>query len=226
MSTSPDIALEPHWKEALQEELSSPYFQSLREFLLQEKRAQPIYPPGSQIFAAFDLTPLPEVKVVILGQDPYHGPGQANGLAFSVNPGLAFPPSLRNIFQELRDDLGHPLPSSGSLEPWARQGVLLLNATLTVRHRSPASHQKQGWEQFTSAALRKLAEERDHLVFLLWGRSAQQKKEFLDPQRHCILESPHPSPFSASRGFFGSQPFSRANAYLQQQGKEPIDWKL
>lgn len=226
MSTSPDIALEPHWKEALQEELSSPYFQSLREFLRQEKRAQPIYPPGSQIFAAFDLTPLPEVKVVILGQDPYHGPGQANGLAFSVNPGLAFPPSLRNIFQELRDDLGHTLPSSGSLEPWARQGVLLLNATLTVRHRSPASHQKQGWEQFTSAALRKLAEKRDHLVFLLWGRSAQQKKEFLDPQRHCILESPHPSPFSASRGFFGSQPFSRANAYLQQQGKEPIDWKL
>lgn len=226
MPNASDIALEPHWKEALQEELQHSYFQRLRQFVKQENKEHTIYPPGSRIFAAFDLSPLPEVQVVILGQDPYHGPGQANGLAFSVNPGVTFPPSLRNIFQELQDDLGHPIPSSGSLEPWARQGVLLLNATLTVRHRSPGSHQKQGWEQFTNAAIRKLAQRRDHLVFLLWGRFAQQKKEFLDPQRHFILESPHPSPFSASRGFFGSRPFSRTNAYLQQQGKKPIDWKL
>lgn len=226
MSTTPDVTLEPHWKEALQEELSSSYFHYLREFVRREKETYPIYPPGSQIFAAFDLTPLPEVQVVILGQDPYHGPGQANGLAFSVNPGVEYPPSLRNIFRELGDDLGHPLPSSGSLEPWARQGVFLLNATLTVRHRSPASHQKQGWEEFTNAAIKELARRRKHLVFLLWGRSAQQKKQFIDPERHYILESPHPSPFSAARGFFGSRPFSKANAYLQQQGKKNIDWKL
>ena len=183
-----------------------------------------IYPPAGKIFAAFDSCPFEDVKVVILGQDPYHGFGQANGLSFSVNPGVEIPRSLQNIYKELQSDLGITPPPSGDLSRWAQQGVLLLNATLTVRAGSAGSHQNQGWEEFTDAAVRKLAEEREGLVFILWGAYAQRKGAFIDRSRHCVIESPHPSPLSASRGFFGSRPFSRANDYLSSIGKSPIEW--
>ncbi len=193
---------------------------------MEEKRKHQVFPPGSKIFAAFDQTPFDRVKVVLLGQDPYHGPGQAHGLCFSVNKGIRQPPSLVNIFKEIHADLGLPIPSHGNLESWARQGVLLLNATLTVRARQAGSHQNRGWETFTNAAIRALSDRREGLIFLLWGSYAQAKTDLIDSGKHHILKAPHPSPFSASRGFFGCRHFSKTNELLRQQGKEPIDWRL
>jgi uracil-DNA glycosylase len=219
-----DVKIEASWKDKLAPEFEKPYFEDLTEFVRQEYQATRIYPPGSRIFAAFDACPFDDVKVVILGQDPYHGPRQANGLCFSVSEGVPLPPSLQNIYKELQSDLGVQPPPTGDLERWARQGVLLLNATLTVRRGQAGSHQGKGWEAFTDVAIRILSEEREQLVFILWGAYAQRKGAVIDRSRHHVIESPHPSPLSAHRGFFGSRPFSRANAYLQEQGKEPIDW--
>lgn len=219
-----DVKIEASWKAKLDTEFQKPYFEALTEFVRQEYQQSRIYPPGSRIFAAFDACAFEDVKVVILGQDPYHGPRQANGLAFSVSDEVPLPPSLRNIYKELQNDLGVPLPDTGDLERWARQGVLLLNATLTVRRGQAGSHQGKGWEEFTDATIGILAAEREHLAFILWGAYAQRKGAVIDSQRHLVIESPHPSPLSASRGFFGSRPFSRANAYLQEWGKEPIEW--
>ncbi len=198
----------------------------LREFLQAEKRKYAVYPPGKLIFNALNSTPLDRVKVVILGQDPYHGPGQAHGLCFSVPPGVPAPPSLRNIFQELRDDLGVAIPHHGHLQHWADQGVLLLNSVLTVRRGQAGSHQSRGWETFTDRVIEAVNQHCEHVVFLLWGGYAQKKGRHVNSRRHCILASPHPSPLSAHRGFFGSRPFSRANSYLQQHGHAPIDWRL
>ena len=219
-----NVRIEPSWHDALAAEWDKEYFARLTDFVRREYSTTTIYPPAGKIFAAFDACPVEDVKVVILGQDPDHGFGQANGLSFSVNPGVEIPRSLQNIYRELQTDLGITPPPSGDLSRWARQGVLLLNATLTVRAGSAGSHQNQGWEEFTDAAVRKLAEERDGLVFILWGAYAQRKGAFIDRSRHCVIESPHPSPLSASRGFFGSRPFSRANAYLRSLGKTPIEW--
>lgn len=222
-----DPKLEASWKAALANEFQQPYFTALKAFLLQEREARrTFYPPGTLIFNALDTTPFDQVKVVILGQDPYHGPGQAHGLSFSVPDGVPPPPSLVNIFKELHDDLGVPKPHTGNLEPWARQGVLLLNATLTVRAHQAASHQGKGWEQFTDAIIRALNDKREHLVFILWGRYAREKGRIIDRQRHLVLTSAHPSPLSASNGFFGSKPFSATNRYLEQHGEQPIDWSL
>ncbi len=218
--------IESSWHEVLKAEFHAPYFADLKAFLVEEKRKHQVFPPGSKIFAAFDHTPFDRVKVVLLGQDPYHGPGQAHGLCFSVNKGIRQPPSLVNIFKEIHADLGLPIPSHGNLEKWARQGVLLLNATLTVRARQAGSHQNQGWETFTNAAIRALSDRREGLVFLLWGSYAQAKTDLIDTGKHHILKAPHPSPFSASRGFFGCRHFSKTNELLRQQGKEPIDWRL
>ncbi len=219
-----NVRNEPSWHSALAGEWEKDYFARLTDFVRREYSTATIYPPAGKIFAAFDSCPFEDVKVVILGQDPYHGFGQANGLSFSVNPGVEIPRSLQNIYKELQSDLGITPPPSGDLSRWAQQGVLLLNATLTVRAGSAGSHQNQGWEEFTDAAVRKLAEEREGLVFILWGAYAQRKGAFIDRSRHCVIESPHPSPLSASRGFFGSRPFSRANAYLSSIGKSPIEW--
>lgn len=220
-----EIRLEESWKEALAGEYDRPYFQQLRRFLHDEKtNGNLIYPPGDRIFAAFDATPFHKVKAVIIGQDPYHGPGQANGLCFSVFPGVRMPPSLQNIFKELRDDLGIPIPQGGSLQRWAEQGVLLLNATLTVRAGQAGSHQGKGWEQFTDAAIRVLSEKREGLVFLLWGNYARNKGEMVDRTKHLVLEAPHPSPL-ARGGFFGCRHFSKANAYLRKAGNAEIDWR-
>ena len=219
-----DVKIEPSWKEHLSVEFEKDYFRKLTAFVRDEYQKQRIYPPGKLIFNAFDQCPFDQVKVVILGQDPYHGPGQAHGLCFSVNDGIEFPPSLRNIFKEVQMDTGAPIPTSGNLERWAKQGVLLLNATLTVRAHQAGSHQRKGWEEFTDTAIRKLAEEKDHLVFILWGSYAINKGEFIDPGKHLVLTSVHPSPLSASRGFFGNKHFSRANEYLRQHGKEPVNW--
>lgn len=219
-----EIKIEASWKEQLIEEFKKDYFIRLTEFVRNEYQTQQIYPSGKLIFNAFDQCPFGDVKVVILGQDPYHGPGQAHGLCFSVNDGIDFPPSLRNIFKEVKADTGAAIPGSGNLERWAKQGVLLLNATLTVRAHQAGSHQRKGWEDFTDAAIRSLAENREHLVFILWGSYAIKKGEFIDPNKHLVLTSVHPSPLSASRGFFGNKHFSRANSYLQQHGKEPIVW--
>ncbi len=219
-----DVKIEQSWKEALADEWGKDYFKSLTDFVRGEYATRIVYPPAGKIFAAFDSCPFDKVKVVILGQDPYPGAGQANGLSFSVNPGVELPRSLRNIYTELQNDLGCTPPASGDLSRWARQGVLLLNATLTVNAGAPASHQNHGWETFTDAAIRKLAEEREGLVFILWGAYAQRKGEFIDRSRHCVITSPHPSPLSASRGFFGSRPFSRANEYLVARGEAPVDW--
>lgn len=219
-----DVKIEQSWKEALADEWEKDYFKSLTDFVRGEYATRIVYPPAGKIFAAFDSCPFDKVKVVILGQDPYPGAGQANGLSFSVNPGVELPRSLRNIYTELQSDLGCTPPASGDLSRWARQGVLLLNATLTVNAGAPASHQNHGWETFTDAAIRKLAEEREGLVFILWGAYAQRKGEFIDRSRHCVITSPHPSPLSASRGFFGSRPFSRANEYLVARGEAPVDW--
>ena len=219
------IKLEPYWKAALQEEIQKPYMRDLRTFLLNELRAQKkIYPQPTEYFAAFNLTPLDKVKVVILGQDPYHGPNQAHGLCFSVREGVAIPPSLVNIFTELKNDLGIEKPEYGSLTGWAKQGVLLLNATLTVEAGKAGSHQNKGWEEFTDFAIQYLNQHREHIVFMLWGSFAQKKGAFIDRQRHLVLEAPHPSPLSAHRGFLGSRHFSKANEYLKKHGVAPVDW--
>lgn len=219
-----NVRIEQGWKQALAGEWESPYFAQLAQFVHNEYRTRQVFPPGRQIFAAFDATPFDQVKVVILGQDPYHGDGQANGLCFSVNDGIPLPPSLVNIFKEINADTGSPIPASGDLTRWARQGVLLLNATLTVAAHQPGSHQGHGWEQFTDAAIRALSLHREHLVFILWGSYAIKKGAFIDRNRHLVLTSPHPSPLSAHRGFFGNHHFSRANAYLAQHGITPINW--
>jgi len=221
------IRLEPGWKAKLAPQFASPGMAALRDFLLREKAAgHVVYPPGPRIFAALDATPYDRVKVVILGQDPYHGPGQAHGLCFSVPPGIAPPPSLLNVFAELERDLGIPRPDHGCLTPWAEQGVLLLNAVLTVGQGAPASHQGKGWEAFTDAVVASLNEEREGLVFMLWGSQAQAKGRIVDRGRHCVLQAPHPSPLSAHRGFIGCGHFSSANKYLQERGDAPIDWRL
>jgi uracil-DNA glycosylase len=224
-----EVRLEASWKAALADQFEQDYMQALRRFLAGEKRAgRVIYPPGDRIFAALDLCPLPQVKVVIIGQDPYHGPGQSHGLCFSVLPGTPQPPSLINIFREINDDLGTPQrrldTSRGCLEPWARQGVLLLNAVLTVEQARAGSHQGKGWERFTDRIVEILNEQREHLVFMLWGAYAQRKGAMVDRRRHCVLSAPHPSPLSAHRGFFGCRHFSQANRYLVEHGITPIDW--
>jgi uracil-DNA glycosylase len=219
-----DVKIEESWKKQLQEEFEKPYFKNLTEFVRSEYSSQTIYPPAKLIFNAFDQCPFENIRVVILGQDPYHGPGQAHGLCFSVNEGIDFPPSLRNIFKEIQTDTGVSIPKSGNLERWAQQGVLLLNATLTVRANMAGSHQKKGWEQFTDAVIHQVADQLDHVVFILWGNYAISKGEFIDSQKHLILKSVHPSPLSANRGFFGNKQFSRANNYLTENGKERIQW--
>lgn len=221
-----DPRIHDSWKEPLTEEFNQPYFAALKNFLVEEKKSHAVYPPGNKIFAAFNRTPFEKVKVVILGQDPYHGKGQAHGLCFSVPPGIASPPSLVNIFMELHNDLGIAMPSHGNLEAWAGQGVLLLNATLTVRANQAGSHQNRGWENFTDAVIRKLSLEKKGLVFILWGRYAQAKEFLIDAGRHHILKAAHPSPFSAHSGFFGCRHFSKTNEILQKQGMEPVDWSL
>lgn len=218
------VKMEPEWKRILSPEFEKPYFESLTEFVRQRYRVATIYPPGPQIFAAFDASPFSQTKVVIVGQDPYHGPGQANGLCFSVAPGVAMPPSLVNIFKEVSDDTGAPMPADGDLTRWAKQGVLLLNSSLTVEAHSPKSHSGKGWERFTDAAVQALAFGRENLVFMLWGSDAARKGAVIPRDRHLVLTSPHPSPLSAYRGFFGNHHFSQANAYLVQHGKEPINW--
>ena len=222
--TNMNVQIENSWKERLADEFEKPYFKELTDFVRQEYKTQVCYPPGGLIFNAFNLCPFDQVKVVIIGQDPYHGPGQAHGLCFSVNDGIPFPPSLQNIFKEIQADLGKEVPVSGNLTRWAEQGVLLLNATLTVRAHQAASHQRHGWEEFTDAVIRKLSQERDHLVFILWGAYAQKKGAVIDRERHLVLTSAHPSPLSAYHGFFGNKHFSLTNAYLEQYGKTPINW--
>lgn len=219
-----DVRIEASWKSQLQEEFEKPYFRQLTEFVHSEYASRKIYPPAKLIFNAFDQCPFDRVKVVILGQDPYHGPGQAHGLCFSVNDGVDFPPSLQNIFKEIQNDIGAPIPQSGNLERWARQGVLLLNATLTVRAHQAGSHQRKGWEQFTDAVIHLVADRLEHVVFILWGNYAISKGAFIDTSKHLVLKSVHPSPLSASRGFFGNHQFSTANNYLAAHGKEPIVW--
>ena len=222
-----DIQLEAGWKAVLADEFDKAYFQQIRYLLLAAKRdGKVIFPPGSQIFNAYNLTPFEQVKVVILGQDPYHGPGQAHGLCFSVPEGVKPPPSLVNIFKEQEKDLGIPRPAHGNLETWARQAVFLLNAMLTVESGKPGSHQQIGWQYFTDATIKALSENKEHLVFLLWGAFAQKKAELIDAGKHLILQAAHPSPFSADRGFFGCRHFSKANTYLQEHGMQKIDWKL
>jgi len=226
-SPSSNIKLEPSWKAVLEDVFATPNMQALKKFLKAEKAAgKIIYPRGSLIFNAMNSTPFDQVKVVILGQDPYHGPGQAHGLSFSVPKGVAPPPSLINIFKEIEQDLGIKLPEHGCLQSWAEQGVLLLNSVLTVECHKAASHKGQGWEQFTDAIISALNQQRNNLVFLLWGSYAKQKGKFIDRERHLVLTSPHPSPLSAHRGFFGNRHFSKTNAYLQKNGIEPISWSL
>ena len=219
-----EIRIEESWKRELAEEWEKDYFVRLTQFVREEYATKQIFPPGRQIFAAFNSTPFHEVKVVILGQDPYHDVGQANGLCFSVNDGIQFPPSLRNIFKEIESDIGTPVPLSGDLSRWAKQGVLLLNATLTVEAHRAGSHHRHGWEQFTDSVIAHLAEHRDNLVFILWGSYAIGKGAFIDRNRHVVLTSVHPSPLSAHRGFFGNHHFSRTNQYLIEHGKTPIEW--
>ena len=218
------VNIEQSWQQQLQGEFDKPYFAKLVAFVKQEYAHYTVYPPGKLIFNAFNQCPFDKVKVVLLGQDPYHEPGQAHGLCFSVNEGVQFPPSLGNIFKEIHDDIGTPIPTSGNLTRWAQQGVLLLNATLTVREHQAGSHQRQGWEEFTDAVIRILSEKREHLVFILWGSYAQSKSQLIDGSRHCILRSAHPSPLSAYRGFFGNHHFSLANQYLRTNGIEEIQW--
>lgn len=226
-SAADRVQLEPGWKAVLGAEFEQDYMQQLRAFLLAEKQAgKTIFPPGPEIFHAFDRTPFDQVKVVILGQDPYHGPGQAHGLCFSVRKGVRVPPSLVNIYKEIERDLHIPVPAHGNLEKWAGQGVLLLNVTLTVEQANAGSHQRKGWEQFTDAAIRHLNDDRDGLVFMLWGSYAQKKGAIIDRNRHCVLTAPHPSPLSAHRGFIGCGHFSEANRYLQAHGQTPIDWSV
>jgi uracil-DNA glycosylase len=219
-----DVKLEPSWKEALQDEFCKGYFAKLADFVRAEYKHAIVYPPPKHVFRAFELCPFDKTKVVILGQDPYHGAGQANGLCFAVGEQMALPPSLQNIFKEIEDDLGRPLHNrSGDLERWAKQGVLLLNATLTVRAGKPTSHTNKGWEQFTDAVIRILSDKKEHLVFMLWGNYAKQKGAHIDRAKHLVLESPHPSPL-ARGGFFGNHHFSKANAYVQAHNQDPINW--
>jgi len=220
-----NVKIEPVWKSKLSGEFDKDYFIKLSGFVREEYKIKTIYPPGSLIFNAFNLCSFNNVKAVIIGQDPYHGPGQAHGLCFSVRDGIDYPPSLKNIYKEIESDLNCKIFSSGNLERWASQGVLLLNATLTVRAHQAGSHQKKGWEEFTDAVIYLLNKEKNHLVFFLWGAYAQKKGEEIDRLRHLVLESVHPSPLSASRGFFGNKHFSKCNEYLSQNGIEPIDWR-
>lgn len=219
-----NVKIESSWGIRLSDEFEKPYFRNLVEFVRTEYAQNKVFPPGRLIFNAFEKCPFEKVRVVILGQDPYHGPGQAHGLCFSVPDGVDFPPSLQNIFKEISQDLGVPVPRSGNLERWAGQGVFLLNATLTVRAHQAGSHQNKGWETFTDRVIHLLAESQEHLVFMLWGAYAQKKGQFIDKSRHLVLESVHPSPLSAHRGFFGNHHFSQANRYLQLHGKEPVNW--
>ncbi len=219
-----DIKIEPSWKVRLQPEFEKPYFDNLIRFVKEEYATQTVYPPGSKIFNAFEACPFDNVKVVLLGQDPYHGAGQAHGLAFSVNEGVTTPPSLVNIFKEIKNDLGKPVPKSGNLTRWAEQGVLLLNATLTVRANTAGSHQKKGWEEFTDAAIQAVSDEKQHVVFMLWGAYAQKKGAIIDAGKHLVLKAAHPSPFAADKGFFGCKHFSQANAYLAEHGLPEIEW--
>ncbi len=221
-----NVQIEGSWKEVLKDEFKKPYFKQIAEHLKTEKeQGKTIYPPGSLIFHAFDATTFEQVKIVILGQDPYHGPKQAHGLSFSVQQGVSPPPSLINIFKELHEDVGMSIPKGGNLESWARQGVLLLNASLTVRAQEPMSHSKIGWHHFTDAVISKISEEKEHVVFLLWGKFAQEKKVLINNRKHFILTSAHPSPLSV-KGFFGNRHFSKANTFLMKQGLDPIDWSL
>lgn len=219
-----DVRIAEDWKEILSEEFSKPYFEELVAFVKQEYASGMVYPAGRNIFRAFDKCPFERLKVVIIGQDPYHGEGQANGLCFSVNEGVPFPPSLQNILKEVFDDVGKPVPASGELDRWAEQGVLLLNSVLTVRAQSAASHAGRGWEQFTDAVVRAIAERKQGVVYMLWGNYAQRKGAIADPTKNLILKAVHPSPLSAYRGFFGCRHFSATNAHLVSQGKEPIEW--
>lgn len=219
-----DVQIEESWKPLLQPEFDKDYFRTLTDFVRQEYRTQTIYPPGRLIFNAFNLCPFSQVKVVIIGQDPYHGPGQAHGLCFSVNDGIPFPPSLVNIFKEIKNDIGTEPPATGNLTRWARQGVLLLNATLTVRAHQAGSHQGHGWEAFTDSVIRLLADRKEHLVFILWGAYAQRKGAFIDRSKHLVLTSAHPSPLSAYNGFFGNRHFSKTNEYLKAHGMTEIVW--
>lgn len=221
---SEGIKIESSWKDKLQDEFQKNYFIELIAFVREQYKTKVIYPAGKDIFKAFDACPFDEVKVVLIGQDPYHGAGQAHGLCFSVNEGIAQPPSLKNIFKEIETDLGIAAPRSGNLERWAKQGVLLLNATLTVEANTAGSHQKKGWEQFTDAVIQKLSDEKEHLVFILWGAYAQKKGQIINSKKHLILQSAHPSPFSAYNGFFGNKHFSKTNAYLKSLGKKEIEW--
>ncbi len=223
---SENVKIEESWKNLLSDQFEADYFKSLKAFLIEEKKKYTIYPPGQFIFNAFNQTPVDKVKVVIIGQDPYHGPGQAHGLCFSVPKGITPPPSLVNIFKELNSDLGIVPPSHGCLEKWAQNGVLLLNATLTVRANQPRSHYNKGWEIFTNTAVERLSKVRKHLVFFLWGNDAKAKENLIDTSRHLILKAAHPSPYSANNGFFGCKHFSKANQYLKENGKEPVDWHL
>ena len=220
----PDI--ESTWYEVLKQEFEEPYFYGIKTFLIQEKRQHIVYPPSQMIFNAFNLTPFDKVKVVILGQDPYHNVGQAHGLAFSVPNGIMPPPSLKNIFKELQSDIGMPIPTNGNLENWAREGVLLLNSCLTVRANNPASHQGIGWQRFTDAAINALSEKKEHIVFLLWGNYAIAKEKLIDTRKHLVLKTVHPSPLSANRGFFGCRHFSQTNTYLSSNGISPIKWDV
>lgn len=219
-----EVKIEKSWKEVLQTEFDKPYFENLVGFVKQEYASHTIFPPAGQIFNAFNTCPFNNVKVVILGQDPYHGPRQAHGLCFSVNDGIQFPPSLQNIFKEINSDLGIPAPKTGNLTRWAEQGVLLLNATLTVRASQAGSHQGRGWEEFTDAVIKIISEKADNVVFILWGSYAIKKKALIDASKHCILTAPHPSPLSSYRGFFGCKHFSQTNTYLTSKGKTPIEW--
>ena len=224
MSKKPQI--HESWLNVLYGTFQQPFMQSLRSFLLEEMASNTVYPRGNQMFAAFNHTPFDKVRVLILGQDPYHGYGQAHGLSFSVPDGVPTPPSLQNIFIERQNDLGLPIPKTGNLTPWTQKGVFLLNTVLTVRHREPNSHKNKGWEQFTDAVIQTLSTQRDHIVFILWGSKAKQKRVLIDPRKHHIITSAHPSPYSAERGFFGSKPFSRCNRYFEQQGLPIIDWSI
>jgi uracil-DNA glycosylase len=221
------VSIEESWKRALSQEFTMPYFAEIVTFLKAEKALNKvIFPPGKLIFHAFEKTPVEKVKVVILGQDPYHNPGQAHGLSFSVPKGIPMPPSLINIFKEVKNDLGLPIPSHGNLEKWAAEGVLLLNAVLTVRKNEPGSHAKIGWMRFTDSVIEKLSTERSGIVFMLWGKFAHEKQSLIDENKHLVLKAAHPSPFSAEKGFFGCKHFSKTNMYLSKQGMQPIDWKI
>ena len=220
------VKLDASWKEVLMNEFEKDYFKKLTDFVQNEYNTKTIYPPQSEIFSAFDFTPFENVKVVILGQDPYHGEGQANGLSFSVADGIKLPPSLRNIYKELKDDVGIEISTSGNLESWAKQGVLLLNATLTVEATKAGSHQKKGWETFTDAVIQKLSDQKENLVFILWGAYAQKKGAKIDRNKHFVIESAHPSPLGAYRGFWGSKPFSTTNQFLKSKNITEIDWQI